>query len=66
MHSEEYADLPPSQIVPILADNGKYIASESNYYRVLREANEMKHRGLSKPPVKRPISTHSATAPNQV
>ena len=66
MHSEEYADLPPSQIVPILADKGKYIASESSYYRVLREANEMKHRGLSKPPVKRAISTHSATAPNQV
>lgn len=66
VHSEEYADLPPSQIVPILADKGKYIASESSYYRVLREANEMKHRGLSKPPVKRAISTHSATAPNQV
>lgn len=66
VHSEEYADLPPSQIVPRLADEGIYIASESSYYRVLREANEMKHRGLSKPPVKRPISTHSATAPNQV
>ncbi|NCD00379.1 MAG: IS3 family transposase [Bacteroidia bacterium] len=66
VHSEEYADLPPSQIVPILADKGKYIASESSYYRVLREANEMKHRGLSKPPVKRAISTHSATAPNHV
>lgn len=65
-HSEEYADLPPSQIVPILADKGIYIASESSYYRVLREAKEIKHRGLSKPSVKRPISTHSATAPNQV
>ena len=26
----------------------------------------MAHRGLSKPPVKRPISTHVATGPNQV
>lgn len=66
VHSEEYAELPPSQIVPRLADQGIYLASESSFYRVLREANEMKHRGLSKPPVKRPITTHSAIAPNQV
>lgn len=66
VHLEKYADLPPSQIVPMLADEGKYIASESSYYRVLREANEMKHRGFSKPPVKRPISTHKATGANQV
>lgn len=66
VHSKKYADLPPSQIVPILADEGIYIASESSYYRVLREAKEMNHRGLIKSPVKRPISTYSATAPNQV
>jgi hypothetical protein len=28
-HSPEYADLPPSQIVPRLADQGVYLASES-------------------------------------
>jgi putative transposase len=66
VHSEKYSELPPSQIVPRLADEGRYIASESSFYRVLREANEMIHRGLSKPPVKRPISTHVATGPNQV
>lgn len=33
----EYIDLPPSQIVPKLADQGIYIASESSFYRVLRE-----------------------------
>jgi putative transposase len=55
VHSEKYSELPPSQIVPRLADEGRYIASESSFYRVLREANEMIHRGLSKPPVKRPI-----------
>jgi len=52
VHSKKYEDLPPSQIVPRLAYEGIYIASESSYYRVLREANEIKHRGLSKPPVK--------------
>lgn len=28
----QYADLPPSQIVPALADKGIYIASESTMY----------------------------------
>ena len=32
----EYADLPPSQVVPALADKGIYIASESTMYRILR------------------------------
>ncbi|MEG0502872.1 MAG: helix-turn-helix domain-containing protein, partial [Cellulosilyticaceae bacterium] len=35
----EYADLPPTQIVPSLADRGQYIASESTFYRILREEN---------------------------
>ena len=41
----EYRSLPPSQIVPDLADNGVYIGSESSYYRVLREANQQHDRG---------------------
>ena len=62
----EFCDLPPSQIVPILADRGIYIASESTFYRVLREVKQLKHRGRSKEPVKREVSTHIATAPNRV
>ncbi|WP_186674029.1 helix-turn-helix domain-containing protein, partial [Sporosarcina sp. BP05] len=34
---EEFVDLPPSQIVPKLADDAIYIASESTFYRILRE-----------------------------
>ena len=30
-----YASLPPSQIVPKLADEGRYLASESTLYRIL-------------------------------
>ncbi len=52
--------------MPILADRGIYIASESTFYRVLREAKQLQHRGRSKEPVKREISTHVATAPNRV
>lgn len=39
-----YRDLPPCKIVPLLADEGKYIASESTFYRVLREENQLTHR----------------------
>lgn len=32
-NSDEFGHLPPSQIVPRLADRGQYIASESTFYR---------------------------------
>lgn len=63
----EYADLPPSQIVPALADKGVYIASESTMYRILRNEKMQKHRGRSKPPEKRKYpQTHVAKSPNEV
>jgi transposase InsO family protein len=63
----EYANLPPCQIVPKLADTGVYIASESSFYRVLNTHNQLKHREKSKPARKviKPKSL-TATAPNQV
>ena len=63
----EFADLPPSQIVPALADRGIYIASESTFYRILKTESMLKHRGNSKTPVKsKHPTTHIADAPNQV
>ena len=63
----EYADSPPSQVVPALADKGIYIASESTMYRILRAEKMQKHRGYSKPPErKRYPQTHVAKAPNEV
>ena len=47
----EYQSLPPSQIVPRLADEGEYIASESSFYRVLRDADQVHRRGRSNPPL---------------
>ena len=49
----EYRNLSPKQIVPILADQGTFLASESTFYRILHEANQMKHRDASRPPQKR-------------
>jgi putative transposase len=62
----EFQSLPPSQIVPILADRNIYLASESTIYRILKSNNMQHHRGRSQKPSKRPISTHCATGPNQV
>jgi putative transposase len=65
-NSPEFADLPPCQIVPKLADEGEYIASESTFYRILKDEKMNTHRNRSKEPIKREPPTHVATAPNQV
>lgn len=63
----EFASLPPSQIVPRLADQGRYVASESTFYRVLRAADQQYRRGRSQPPQRRTApTTHVATAARQV
>ena len=66
VNSPEYADLVPSQIVPKLASEGKYIASESTIYKILREEKMNMHRSRTKVPVKREAPTHVASAANEV
>jgi transposase InsO family protein len=62
-----FADMPPARIVPALADEGVYIASESTFSRVLRAQGQLQHRGRAKAPRKgRPPTTHVATAPRQL
>jgi putative transposase len=62
-----FADMPPARIVPMLADEGVYIASESTFARVLREHGQMSRRGRARAPATtRPPTTHIATAPRQV
>jgi len=66
-HQKKNASLPPSQIVPKLADQGRYIASESSFYRILHEAQEQHHRGRSQKPRKSiPPKGFCATDPDQV
>jgi putative transposase len=62
----EFGSLPPSQIVPILSDMGEYIMSESSFYRYFKKNGMQHHRGRSKKPNPKPVSTHSATKPNEV
>jgi len=62
----EYRNLSPRQIVPLLADQGTYVASESTFYRVLREAGQLDHRQHSRPKRARKPDEHVASGPNQV
>ena len=62
-----FAAVPPARIVPMLADDGVYLASESTFSRVLRDEGQAAHRGRAKKPrTVRPPTTHVATAPRQV
>ena len=62
-----FASVPPARIVPMLADEGVYIASESSFARVLRAAGQNAHRGRAKAPkAVRPPTTHIASGPRQV
>jgi putative transposase len=67
VNSPRFRDKSPKQIVPLLADEGEYVASESTIYRLLRNENQVRHRSPSKAPEKRhrPVS-YMATGPNQV
>lgn len=48
--SERFRDQSPRQIVPKLADEGVYVASESTMYRLLHSAELLAHRSRSRPP----------------
>jgi transposase InsO family protein len=62
-----FAAVPPARIVPMLADEGIYLASESSFARVLRGHGQNVHRGRAKAPkASRPATTHIATATRQV
>ena len=66
-NSEEFRNQPPKQIVPALADRGVFLASESSFYRILRQANQLHHRGRSaKPVAKQRPRAYLADGPNQV
>jgi len=64
--SPPYRDQSVRQLVPNLADLGLYIASESSFYRVLREADLLAHRGHARPATHSKPKTHVATGPGQV
>jgi putative transposase len=62
-----FAATPPARIIPALADEGIYIASESSFHRVLRAHGQMNRRGRARPPrASSPPRTHIAMRPGEV
>ena len=66
VNAAAFRDLSPHQIVPQLADAGRYLASEATIYRILRAECQLQHRGKAKAAVPRPPRAHVATGPHQV
>lgn len=65
--SSRYAGLSPKQIVPQLADEGLYLASESTMYRLQRRYGlRAQRRAARRMHVTRAASVHNASQPNQV
>lgn len=62
----KYRDLTPNQIVPILAENGLYIASERTVYRLLKKQGMNVKRGRDKAPKRSRPEQYIATDKNQV
>jgi len=64
--SERFVNMTPNEIVPTLAEEGRYIGSESSFYRVLKANNLLSHRSETKPRKARKSPTAlEATGPMQ-
>jgi len=66
LNAPAYRDQSPNQLVPLLADKGEYIASESTLYRILRADKLLAHRQASAPARRHESTPRVATGPNQV
>ena len=65
--SKRFADMTPEQIVATLAGEGRYVASASTMYRILRKHNALAHRRESRKPRKSVKPAYrDVTGPNQV
>jgi transposase InsO family protein len=65
-NSRAYRDLSPWQMVAQLADAGRYLGSESSFYRVLKQNDLVSHRQKSKPHVHSRPKDLLARNPNEV
>jgi putative transposase len=66
MNSPAFAGLSPKQVVPRLADEGIYVASESTMYRLRREQEQRPRHELARLHRARARTVHQAVGPNQV
>lgn len=66
LNAPAHRDLSPRQIIPALADQGTYIASEATAYRVLHKHDMQKQRTPERPKTHKKPQALVAAAPNQV
>lgn len=66
INSFEFKDKTPWEIIPALADRGIYLASESTFYRLMRQLNQLTHRSKSRPKTHVRPKAHTARGPNEV
>jgi transposase InsO family protein len=67
LKNPHYAGLSPKQLVPRVADEGRFVASESKLYRLQRQLGlRPQKRPVSQRDVARATTMHTATRPNQV
>jgi putative transposase len=64
--SPEFCNKSPHQIVPALADKGEYLASESSFYRLLKESQMLAHRGKAAPKTIHRPKALEAVKPNEL
>lgn len=66
LNAPAYRDKSPHQVVAMLADTGRYVASESTLYRLLRAERQLAHRQRSAPAQRYESVPTVASRPNQV
>lgn len=66
VNTSKYANSSPAVIVPKLADEGLYLASESTIYRYLKAEKQVTHRFKSNPRSSYKPKALCATQPNEI
>jgi putative transposase len=66
LHTKANVDKTPYDVHASLLDDGKYLASVSSFYRILRANGESTRRQLSRTAKPRPVPVLCAEKPNQV
>lgn len=64
--SKKFRNQTPNKIVPALADEGIYIASERSFYRILKAEQLLKHRGKQRPARYKRPEPIVASSPNKL
>jgi len=66
LHSDRFADAAPGEVWAILLDEGRYLGSVSTFYRLLREAGEVRERRRQATHPAKAKPELIAGAPNQI